>query len=72
MMFDYYENEQIKKENGELKYFKQIKPFTFGKIFSGLVSAKIYGSSVIYFSKEIKNCLGVSDIITIKDLFEAV
>jgi len=72
MLFNYYDEKQIKKETGETQYFKQVKPFTDGTVWSGLVSAMPYGSSVFYFSKETKICLGTSHIITVKNLFEAV
>ena len=72
MIFNYYDNKQIKKENGTIQYFKQIKPFADGTIWNGLVSAMPYGSSVFYFSKKTKICLGTSHITTVKNLFKAV
>ena len=72
MLFNYYDEKQMKKGNEGIQYFKQVKPFTGGTIWSGLVSAMIYGSSVFYFSKETRVCLGTSHIITLKNLFEAV
>ena len=71
MLFDYDEDEQIKNANGNVKYFKQIKPFTFDKTFTGFVSIREYGNCAIFYSKETKQILGISHISTIK-LFQEV
>ena len=65
MLFDYNEEEQIKNKKGNIQYFIQIKPFTFNKIFNGNVSIRQFGNSLIFYSKETKQCLGLSDITTI-------
>lgn len=71
MLFEYNEKYQIKDEKGNIQYFKQVKPFTFGEMFSGLVSIERLGNSLMFFSKETKLCVGLSDKITM-DLFEKV
>lgn len=71
MLFEYDGKNMIKNEKGEIQYFRQIKPFTFGEMFNGLVSIKKYGNSLMFFSKNTKECLGISNEITIK-LFEIV
>lgn len=73
MLFDYEEKEQIKNEDGSIKYFKQTKPFTNGFICcSGLVSIRPFGrSQVFYYSKDTKSFLGSSDTSTMS-LFEEV
>ena len=78
MFFDYNEQEQIKDNNGKVKYFKQIhpftnlnEPFTKNKMFKGIISIKEYGNCLLFFSKESKQFLGMSNICTLK-LFEEV
>lgn len=66
MLFEYKEKNMIKNEKGEIQYFRQIKPFTFGEMFSGLVSIEKLGNSLMFFSKETKLCVGLSDKITMK------
>lgn len=70
-IFEYREAEQIKDNNNDVKYFKQIMPFTWGKMFNDEVSIREYGNSVIFYSKDTKNCLGTSDVMT-KKLFMEV
>lgn len=65
MLFDYDENEQIKDKKGDIQYFVQIRPFTFNKIFNGSVSIREFGNNLIFYSKETKQCLGISNISTI-------
>ncbi len=65
MLFDYNEEEQIKDKKGNIQYFVQIKPFTFNKKFNGSVSIREFGNNLIFYSKETKQCLGVSNISTI-------
>lgn len=71
MLFEYEEKNQIKDNNGNIQYFRQIKPFTLGEMFSSLVSIERLGNSLMFFSKETKLCLGLSDKSTI-GLFEKI
>lgn len=71
MLFEYDEKNMIKNENGEIQYFRQVKPFTFGEMFSGLVSIEKLGNSLMFFSKNTKECIGISNEITMA-LFEIV
>ena len=71
MLFEYDEKNMIKKENGDIQYFKQIKPFTLGEMFNSLVSIERLGNSLMFFSKETRLCLGLSDKSTI-ELFEEI
>lgn len=64
MLFDYNKEEQIKDKKGNVQYFIQIRPFTFNKIFKGIVSIRQFGNILIFYSKETKQCLGLSDIST--------
>ena len=70
-IYSYKKEEQKKDCNRNIQYYEQVKPFTFGKMFSGIVSVRISGNSAIYYSKETKNCLGISDKITI-NFFEKI
>lgn len=70
-IYSYIEEEQKKDCNGDIQYYEQVKPFTFGKMFSGLVSVRIFGNSAIYYSKETENCLGISSKSTI-NFFEKI
>lgn len=65
MLFDYNEEEQIKDKKGNIQYFIQIRPFTSNKIFNGSVSIREFGNSLIFYSKETKQCLGLSHISAI-------
>lgn len=65
MLFDYDEDEQIKDKKGDIQYFVQIRPFTFNKIFKGSVSIRVLGNNLIFYSKETKQCLGISNISTL-------
>lgn len=56
---------------GDEKKYIQVKPFTFGKMFSGEVLIEERGNIALFFSVETKMCLGVSDICT-KKLFKEV
>lgn len=70
-IYSYIEEEQKKDCNGDIQYYEQVKPFTFDKMFSGIVSVRVFGNSAIYYSKETKNCLGISHIDTI-NFFEKI
>lgn len=52
MLFEYYEKYQIKDEKGNIQYFKQVKPFTFGEMFSSLVSIERLGNSLMFLVKK--------------------
>lgn len=67
MYFDFREEEQIHKNN-KIQYFKQIKPFTNNKLFNDIVSIRVDGNVALFYSKNTKICIGVSDICT-KKLF---
>lgn len=71
MLFDFNEKNVIKNKDGEIQYYKQIKPFTFGEMFNGLVCIEKFGECLMFFSKNTKLCLGTSHISTLS-LFEAV
>lgn len=70
MIYEYIEKNQLKNEKNDILYFKQIQPFTFGKIFTDIVSIAIYNNSIAFYSKKTKQCLGISNIVTKKFFVE--
>lgn len=71
MIFNYKEEEQLKNKDNKIKYYKQVKPFINGIIWNELISIRNLGNSLVFYSKETRQCLGVSSNITI-NLFEEV